>query len=228
MLISMVEISMTAMMITITTTIMMMATTMMTMTTTITEESVAIIVMTERIVKAITTMVATIIKARALCCLLALFCCTPLIGKERFDHFMLGAGAFNMLRDNRSWQFQWEYRWDVGVYQLRPLASLMGTERGTIYLCGGAGWDIFLGKHLVLTPSFAPGLYFRGSGKSLHFPIEFRSAIELAYVFNNHGRVGAQFYHISNASLGHKNPGAESLIFFYAVPIGKKSSSIPK
>lgn len=193
------------------------ATTTMTMSTTITAATIAITATMGKI-----TTVATITKVRSLYCALALLCSAPLLGKERFDHFMIGGGGFNMLRDNRSWQFQWEYRWDVGVYQLRPLASLMGTEKGTIYLCGGAGWDIFLGKHLVLTPSFAPGIYFRGSGKSLHFPLEFRSAIELAYVFNNHGRLGAQFYHISNASLGRKNPGAESLIFFYAVPIGKR------
>ena len=213
----------------ITTTIMMMtaitmvgtATTTMTMSTTITVVRIAITDMMGKIARGI-TMVATITKMRSLYCALALFCAAPLLGKERFDHFMIGAGGFNMLRDHRSWQFQWEYRWDVGICQLRPLASLMGTERGTIYLCGGAGWDFFLGKHLVLTPSFAPGIYFRGSGKSLHFPLEFRSAIELAYVFGNHGRLGAQFYHISNASLGSKNPGAESLIFFYGVPIGKR------
>jgi hypothetical protein len=95
----------------------------------------------------------------------------------------------------------------------------MGTEKGTLYVCGGLGWDIFLGKHFVLTPSFAPGLYSKGGGKSLHYPLEFRSSIELAYIFKDKARAGAQFYHISNASLGHKNPGTECLIFFYSFPI---------
>lgn len=203
-----------------------MAITAMTMITTITGEIVVIIVVmiakiiTMRVIAIVRAGVAKMLSLRSLF-LLALLFCAPLLGKARYDHFMLGVGGFNMLRDHRTWQFQWEYRWDVGFYQLRPLASLMGTEKGTIYLCGGVGWDIFMGKRLVLTPSFAPGLYFRGSGKSLHFPVEFRSAIELAYVFGNKGRLGAQFYHISNASMGHKNPGAESLIFFYAVPIGR-------
>lgn len=140
----------------------------------------------------------------------------------RVDHFHIGAGLFNMIRHHRTWQYQIEYRWDVNFHHIRPLASLMATEKATLYLCAGAGWDIFLGKHFVLTPSFAPGLYFKGSGKSLHFPLEFRSAIECAHIFQNQARLGAQFYHISNASLGSKNPGAESLILFYALPIPRK------
>jgi hypothetical protein len=43
--------------------------------------------------------------------------------------------------------------------------------------------------------------------------------MEIAYEFKWKSRVGAQFYHISNASLAHKNPGAESLIFYYAIPL---------
>ncbi len=140
---------------------------------------------------------------------------------ERVDHLQLGLGVFNIVRPDRQFQMQVEYRWDVDLKGLRPLAAVFVTGRGSIYLCAGAGWDIFFGKHVVLVPSFAPGLYFKGGGKDLHFPLEFRSSLELAYVFSNKGRLGAQFYHISNASLGRKNPGAESLIFYYAVPFPK-------
>jgi hypothetical protein len=143
--------------------------------------------------------------------------------KTRCDHFNMGIGVFNIVRPHhRPWQYQVEYRWDVKFHNIRPLASVMGNTKGSLYFCGGAGWDIFLGKHLVVTPSFAPGLYFRGQGKSLHFPIEFRSSIELAFVLPNKGRIGGQFYHISNASMGKRNPGAESLIFYYALPIPRK------
>lgn len=155
-------------------------------------------------------------------CFIAVVLASSLFGGEqakRVNHFFLGAGGFNMLRDHRQWQFQMEYRWDYHFYNLRPLFAFMGTHKGSFYACGGVAWDIFLGKHAVLTPSFAPGVYMPGGGKDLHFPIEFRSAIELAYVFKDKARLGAQFYHISNASLARKNPGAESLIFFYAFPI---------
>lgn len=157
--------------------------------------------------------------------LLSFIALTSLLSAEersRTDHFNIGVGVFNIIRHHRPWQYQVEYRWDPNFYKIRPLVSLMATDRGSLYFCAGAGWDIFLGKHVVVTPSFAPGLYVRGSGKSLHFPLEFRSSIDLAFVLPNKGRIGSQFYHISNASLGHKNPGAESLIFYYAVPIPRK------
>jgi lipid A 3-O-deacylase len=156
--------------------------------------------------------------------------CLPLVSyaqktQEKVDLLSTGIGFFNILRDHPRWQYQFEYKWDVQCYNIRPLASFMGTDRGTVYFCGGAGYDIFLGKKLVLTPSFAPGFYFKGKGKDLHFPLEFRSSLELAYIFNNKGRLGAQFYHISNASLAHKNPGAESLIFYYSFPLKRGSAN---
>jgi len=101
----------------------------------------------------------------------------------------------------------------------RPLFGIMGTERATLYVYGGMALDLFLGKGFVLTPSFAPGLYVQGKGKDLGFPLEFRSSMELSYILPNRGRIGAQFYHISNASLGSKNPGAEALVFFYGIPL---------
>jgi len=103
---------------------------------------------------------------------------------------------------------------------VRPLAAFTCTDRGSYYFCAGAGLDIFLGKHLVLTPSFAPGIYFKGNkGKELGSILEFRSSIELSAQLPNKARLGAQYYHISNASLGFKNPGSESLIIFYAIPL---------
>jgi lipid A 3-O-deacylase len=146
-----------------------------------------------------------------------------LFAREPYDHLQLGIGVFNIVRNEKQLQLQAEYRWDVHVKQLRPLVAAAITSKGSLYFCAGAGWDIFLGEKLVLTPSFAPGLYFKGNGKDLHFPLEFRSSIELAYVFDNKGRLGAQFYHISNASLAKKNPGAESLIFYYAIPFAHSS-----
>ena len=98
----------------------------------------------------------------------------------------------------------------------------MATVKESLYAYGGLGYDIFIGKNFALTPSFAPGLYYRGNGKKLWFPLEFRSSIEAAAVFGGQHRIGAQFYHISNASLGRKNPGAEALVFFLAIPLSSR------
>jgi lipid A 3-O-deacylase len=149
------------------------------------------------------------------------------IEKECADHLMLAGGVFNIVKKpHRTLQIQFEYRWDVNFYHVRPLVSTMFTPTGAFYLCTGAGLDIYLGKRVVVTPSFAPGLYLRGDeGKNLHYPLEFRSAIEMAYESKSKMRFGAQFYHISNASLGQKNPGSESLIFFLALPLKGRFSS---
>ena len=46
--------------------------------------------------------------------------------------------------------------------------------------------------------------------RDLGYELEFRSGIEIGYVFCNKSRLGVHFYHISNASLGRKNPGEEA------------------
>jgi lipid A 3-O-deacylase len=131
----------------------------------------------------------------------------------------IGAGVFNINKVHRHFQYLVEYRKNVNFHNIRPLIGLSGTTKGSTYLCGGAGLDLFLGKYFVVTPSFAPGLYFKGDGKDLGCVLEFRSSIEISFIFKNKGRLGAQYYHLSNASIGYKNPGEESLIVFYAFPL---------
>jgi len=129
-----------------------------------------------------------------------------------------GVGGFDMLRrDERMLQFQAEYKWCASWHGLQPFAGLMLTAKGSVYFCFGGCYDIYLGKYFVLTPSFAPGVYFKNGGKDLGLPLEFRSSIALAAEFCNCHRLGIQFYHISNGSLGRKNPGEESLVIFYSI-----------
>ncbi len=132
----------------------------------------------------------------------------------------IGAGVYDIIHNPKNILLQIEYRSFIKkCHYLRPLVGLMGTDKASIYVYGGIAGDIFLGKSFVLTPSFAPGIYFKGKGKDLHFPLEFRSSMEISYILPNQGRIGAQFYHISNASLGQKNPGAEALVLFYSIPL---------
>ena len=139
------------------------------------------------------------------------------------SHLMVGPGLFDVDRTRPVFFGQIEYRWEVNCHHIRPLASFFVTTDTNFFVCGGMGYDIFLGKRVVITPSFAPGLYYHGHGKKLGFPINFRSAIEVAYIFGNGGRLGAQFNHISNAHMLHKNPGANSLFIFYGIPFPQKN-----
>ncbi len=138
------------------------------------------------------------------------------------SHLMVGEGSFNVTKTKPRVMAQIEYRWEVNCYHLRPLVAFFITTDTNFFACGGIAYDIFLGRKVVLTPSFAPGVYYQGHGKKLGFPINFRSGLEIAYVFHNRGRFGAQFNHISHAHLAHRNPGANSLYIFYAIPFPQK------
>ena len=66
---------------------------------------------------------------------------------------------------------------------------------------------------LKLTPSFTPGIYNQGNGKDLGHIIEFKSEIRLSMDLSKNSMFGMSYNHISNASLGSKNPGANSYMF---------------
>jgi len=157
---------------------------------------------------------------------LLLFLSSTLVAKIEDPRLLLfGTGIFNIVRNTKAANFQLEYRSNFSIYRnewifIRPLVGAMGTTKGSTYFYGGIAFDLFLGKHVVFTPSFAPGIYIKGGGMELGLPLEFRSAAELAWRFNNKSRFGAMFYHMSNASLGYKNPGTECLVFYYALPLG--------
>jgi len=137
---------------------------------------------------------------------------------------LLGGGCFNIVRNKKAVNFEIEYRSDYPLYInsnvfIRPLLGMMGTSQGSGYLYGGIAFDFFLTKQIVLTPSFAPGIYIKGGGMELGLPLEFRSSIELSWRMRNKARLGAMFYHMSNASLGFRNPGTECLVVFYGIPL---------
>ncbi len=130
------------------------------------------------------------------------------------------AGAFDIGKDDTAAEFRVEYRHDRRFWIFKPLAGLMATSDGGVYGYAGVGIDMFFGRRWVVTPSFAPGAYEEGSGKDLGHTIEFRSQLEVAYRFDNRARLGLSISHMSNASIGDKNPGEESLMLNYSLPFG--------
>ena len=66
---------------------------------------------------------------------------------------------------------------------------------------------------LNITPSFAPGLYEAGDGKDLGHALEFKSEVQLSLDLPKDSQFGFSYNHLSNASLGDKNPGANSYMF---------------
>jgi len=96
------------------------------------------------------------------------------------------------------------------------MVAAMATSRGASYVCAGVGYDLGLGHKLVLTPTFAPGLYARGKGLDLGYPVEFRSQIQIDYRLPGRARAGVAFSHMSNVHLGQRNSGVETLMLSYS------------
>jgi hypothetical protein len=93
-----------------------------------------------------------------------------------------------------------------------PITGGFITENSTAYIYTGIEWNMDMGG-MVFTPSFAPGLYHEGDGKDLGHVLEFKSEVQLSYEPSDNTSFGISYNHVSNASLGDKNPGANSYMF---------------
>ena len=93
-----------------------------------------------------------------------------------------------------------------------PITGGFVTENSAAYIYTGIEWNVDMGG-LTFTPSFAPGLYHEGDGKDLGHVLEFKSEVQLSYAASDKTSFGVSYNHVSNASLGDKNPGANSYMF---------------
>ena len=53
----------------------------------------------------------------------------------------------------------------------------------------------------------------KGDGKDLGHILEFKSEVQASFDFSESSSLGMSYNHLSNASLGDKNPGANSYMF---------------
>jgi hypothetical protein len=157
-----------------------------------------------------------------------MFCAVSCLGREPPpDYLSFATGAYNLLQNRwRTWELDVEYKFHVRWLpqpnphlEFRPLVGALATMRGTVYVYLGINFDILFGKHIVFAPGFAAGYFYKGQGRNLGYPLEFRSGVELAWMFSDLSRLGVHFYHLSNASIGKRNPGEESLVLFYDIPL---------
>ena len=93
--------------------------------------------------------------------------------------------------------------------KLSPITGGFFTEKNAFYFYTGAQAEYDLGLFKI-TPSFAPGYYNSGDGKDLGSALEFKSEIQMSLNLSENTEFGMSYNHISNASLGDKNPGANS------------------
>ena len=95
---------------------------------------------------------------------------------------------------------------------LSPITGLLFTSDNAAYIYTGVLGQYSIGA-LNIIPSFTPGFYNQGDGKDLGHAIEFKSEIQLSLDLPRDSQFGFSYNHLSNASLGDKNPGANSYMF---------------
>ena len=136
-------------------------------------------------------------------------------------HLALGGGYFDAGPRHSGGIAHVEYQARTRYFtHVRPQASLILPELRSLFLGAGLGLEVYLKEYLVVTPSFSPGLYCKGNGKDLGFPIEFRTSIEAALECRKGVRFVFQYYHISNASLSSRNPGGNAVVVLFGLPFG--------
>ena len=98
------------------------------------------------------------------------------------------------------------------IGNLSPITGAMFTADNATYVYTGIQAQYSIGS-LNIIPSFTPGLYNQGDGKDLGHAIEFKSEVQLSLDLPKDSQLGFSYNHLSNASLGDKNPGANSYMF---------------
>ena len=94
-----------------------------------------------------------------------------------------------------------------------PITGGFVTQNSAAYVYTGVEWNYVISEKLKFTPSFAPGIYHAGDGKDLGHVLEFKTEVQASYSISENTSFGMSYNHISNASLGNKNPGANSYMF---------------
>ena len=103
---------------------------------------------------------------------------------------------------------------DTFLGNLSPITGAFITADSAGYIYTGVQAQYKIGA-LNITPSFMPGLYHQGDGKDLGHVLEFKSEVQLSLDISKGTELGFSYNHLSNASLGDKNPGANSYMFNY-------------
>ena len=138
--------------------------------------------------------------------------------KNQYTEFNVYTGMFDFSDDGKKstligFQHQNEnLNRDTFLGNLSPITGFLITADNAGYVYTGVQAQYKLGV-LNLTPSFTPGIYHEGDGKDLGHLIEFKSELQISLDLSRTSELGFSYNHISNASLGDKNPGANSYMF---------------
>ena len=140
-----------------------------------------------------------------------------LVSTARSEGFTFSVGKFDH-NDNKTdaGMFQLDYDFDKTLFgspigDFKPVVGFLVTDDNAKYGYAGVRLDYKLANNSVLiSPSFTPGVYGKGEGKDLGHSVEFKTQVRAALNLSPMSNIGISYSHISNASLGDKNPGANN------------------
>ena len=132
---------------------------------------------------------------------------------------MVGAGSWEVMRDNlRTYEFDAALRPNLHLWVIKPQVGVVAAGDGDVLLYAGPLLDYKLADHWLVSVSTAAA-YWTSGGYDLGSHMEFRSGADFSYRWNNGVRLGFGFYHTSNADISTRNPGSESALLEYSIPL---------
>ena len=138
--------------------------------------------------------------------------------EDKNTEFNVYTGMFDFSDDGKRSQILGVQHQNEGLNRntflgkLSPITGALITADNATYMYTGVQAQYKLGS-LNFTPSFTPGYYNEGNGKDLGHALEFKSEVQLSLELPKDTQLGFSYNHLSNASLGDKNPGANSYMF---------------
>jgi len=153
-----------------------------------------------------------------------LFLCMALLSSvaarsEEPRSLAFSGGVSNFNKSEKRIEIGGEFRAPIRVWGLAVAAGLTLNDDKSVWVFGGLRRDFSLGGPWIITPAFAITLYEQGDGKDLGGPLEFRSALEIGHEWPNRKRLAFAIYHLSNAGIYDHNPGMNSLILTFSLPL---------
>ena len=129
----------------------------------------------------------------------------------------VGTGLYDIRRADAHAFRQGEIGFTHDRNTLQPFVGFILTTTKDTYGYLGLLAEVPLLDRIQLLVRLAGGLYTRGKGIDLGFPLEFRSEAELSWQWTSQSRVGVALSHLSNGGLSKVNPGLEMLSLTYAI-----------
>ena len=145
------------------------------------------------------------------------------------DLISVSAGAYDFEDyEDESAELRVEYRsgWKIlgvefgPVFRgIGPMVGLMADTNGGVFGYGGIYADIRLGDRVVVYPTTGLGGHSEGDSRDLGGVFQFHLGVAATYRFEDDSSLGITVTHISNATIHDENPGVETILLTYTVPL---------